>query len=50
MADKDNDGKDLLDLFIHVIDHSNIKAFSLHQLIILYIQGSKTVEEEESEE
>ena len=38
IAAQDNDGKDLLDLCIHVIDHSNIKAFVLHQLTILYIQ------------
>ncbi|MGI6243377.1 MAG: hypothetical protein ACOYJK_07585 [Prevotella sp.] len=30
--------KDLLDLCLDVIYHSNMKAFGLHQLVLLYIQ------------
>ena len=39
--------KELLDLCIDVIYHKDMKAFGLHQLILLYI---KWEEEEESEE
>ncbi len=43
---QENGCKDLLDLCIDVIYHNNMKAFGLHQLILLYIKW----EEEEGEE
>ena len=43
--------KDLLDLCIDVIYHNNMKAFGLHQLILLYIKWeNEKAEEEEKEE
>lgn len=45
--------KDLLDLCIDVIYHNNMKAFGLHQLILLYIKWEneqQTTEEETEEE
>ena len=41
--------KDLLDLCIDVIYHNNMKAFGLHQLILLYIKWEKEMEEEITE-
>lgn len=41
--------KDLLDLCIDVIYHNNMKAFGLHQLILLYIHWSKEQQEVETE-
>ena len=38
--------KDLLDLCIDVIYHNNMKAFGLHQLILLYINWGNEKEEE----
>lgn len=38
---KDSDTKDLLDLCIDVIYHNNMKAFALHQLILLYIKWTR---------
>ncbi len=46
IAAQEADCKDLLDLCIDVIYHKDMKAFGLHQLILLYI---KWEEEEESE-
>lgn len=37
IAAQDNNCKDLLDLCIDVIYHNNMKAFGLHQLVLLYI-------------
>lgn len=37
IAAQDNNCKDLLDLCIDVIYHNNMKAFGLHQLVMLYI-------------
>ncbi|MGL4851097.1 MAG: hypothetical protein ACRC3Z_00360 [Phocaeicola sp.] len=48
IASEEENSKELLDLCIDVIYHNNMKAFGLHQLILLYIQKLK--EEEESEE
>ena len=36
-----NDCKDLLDLCLNVIYHDNMKAFGLHQLIMLYINWER---------
>ena len=48
IAVQDDDRKDLLDLCIDVIYHKDMKAFGLHQLILLYIKWEE--EGEESEE
>ena len=37
--------KDLLDLCIDVIYHNNMKAFGLHQLILLYIKWNDEKQE-----
>ncbi len=37
IASDEQNCKDLLDLCIDVIYHNNMKAFGLHQLILLYI-------------
>ena len=37
----ENDCKDLLDLCLNVIYHDNMKAFGLHQLIMLYINWER---------
>ena len=42
--------KDLLDLCIDVIYHNNMKAFGLHQLILLYIKWEKEMEANKAEE
>ena len=44
--------KDLLDLCIDVIYHNNMKAFGLHQLILLYIkwENEQQTTEEETED
>ena len=44
-ADEQN-CKELLDLCIDVIYHNNMKAFGLHQLILLYIKWDKEKEDE----
>lgn len=46
IASQEDDRKDLLDLCIDVIYHNDMKAFGLHQLILLHIKW----EEEKSEE
>ena len=38
IASQESDSKDLLDLCIDVIYHRDMKAFGLHQLIMLYIK------------
>ena len=50
IASQEEDSKDLLDLFIDVIYHNNMKAFGLQQLIKLYLVwfNSQEAEEEES--
>lgn len=40
--------KDLLDLCLDVIYNNNMKAFGLHQLVLLYIQWERESDEEES--
>ena len=41
--------RSLLDLCIDVIYHNNMKAFGLHQLILLYIQWEKEKNKDEEE-
>ncbi len=50
IASQEEDSKDLLDLCIDVIYHTNMKAFGLQQLIQLYLQWLGTREEENDEE
>lgn len=45
----EENSKDLLDLCIDVIYHNNMKAFGLHQLILLYIKWEREKEEKEDE-
>lgn len=47
IASQETDCKDLLDLCIDVIYHRDMKAFGLHQLIILYL---KWMEEQDAPE
>lgn len=44
IASAEGNCKDLLDLCIDVIYHNNMKAFGLHQLILLYIKWEKEQE------
>ena len=41
IGSSENDCKDLLDLCLNVIYHDNMKAFGLHQLIMLYINWER---------
>ena len=45
---ENGNNKELLDLCIDVIYHNNMKAFGLHQLILLYIRWEKEKSEEEA--
>lgn len=45
----EGNNKDLLDLCIDVIYHNNMKAFGLHQLILLYIRWKKEKEGDSAE-
>ena len=49
IASQEEDSKELLDLCIDVIYHNNMKAFGLHQLILLYIQWEKEKNKDEEE-
>ena len=49
IASAEGNCKDLLDLCIDVIYHNNMKAFGLHQLILLYIKWEKDMVEEITE-
>lgn len=49
IASQEEDSKELLDLCIDVIYHSNMKAFGLQQLIKLYLTWFASQEEEEEE-
>lgn len=42
--------KELLDLCIDVIYHNNMKAFGLHQLILLYIKWENEKEDDEDDD
>ncbi|MCI5581147.1 MAG: hypothetical protein MR387_07615 [Phocaeicola plebeius] len=44
IASSEANSKDLLDLCIDVIYHNNMKAFGLHQLILLYIDWQQRKE------
>lgn len=44
IASMEENSKDLLDLCIDVIYHNNMKAFGLHQLILLYINWKRDKE------
>ena len=46
IASMEDNSKDLLDLCIDVIYHNNMKAFGLHQLILLYINWKRDKETE----
>lgn len=50
IASMEENSKDLLDLCIDVIYHNNMKAFGLHQLILLYIKWEREKEEKEDNE
>ena len=50
IASQEEDSKDLLDLYIDVIYHNNMKAFGLQQLIKLYLTWLSSPEAEEEEE
>ena len=50
IASSENDCKDLLDLCIDVIYHTNMKAFGLFQLIQLYIKWEREQSEDTEEE
>ena len=45
IASDEQNCKDLLDLCIDVIYHNNMKAFGLHQLVLLYIRWEKEQQE-----
>lgn len=47
IASQEEDSKELLDLCIDVIYHSNMKAFGLQQLIKLYLTWFANQEDEE---
>ena len=49
IASAEGDCKDLLDLCIDVIYHNNMKAFGLHQLILLYIRWEKEENQKQQE-
>jgi hypothetical protein len=49
IAGEEGNCKDLLDLCIDVIYHNNMKAFGLHQLILLYIRWEREKEEKEAQ-
>lgn len=50
IASAEGNCKELLDLCIDVIYHNNMKAFGLHQLILLYIRWEKENQEIKEEE
>ena len=45
ISSMEGNSKDLLDLCIDVIYHNNMKAFGLHQLIMLYIKWEEEKED-----
>ena len=49
IASAEGNCKELLDLCIDVIYHNNMKAFGLHQLILLYIRWEKENQEVKEE-
>ena len=49
IASAEGNCKELLDLCIDVIYHNNMKAFGLHQLILLYIKWENEQKEAQTE-
>ncbi|MBP3373303.1 MAG: hypothetical protein J6L60_02050 [Bacteroidaceae bacterium] len=47
LLESNHNDADLVDLCSNVIFHKNMKAFGLHQLILLYIEWEKTQHEGE---
>lgn len=47
LLESNHNDADLVDLCSNVIFHKNMKAFGLHQLILLYIEWEKTQHEDE---
>lgn len=50
LSSLEGDTKDLLDLCLDVIYHNNMKAFGLHQLVLLYIDWKKNRQEENDDQ
>lgn len=50
LSSLEGDIKDLLDLCLDVIYHNNMKAFGLHQLVLLYIDWEKNRQEENDDQ
>lgn len=50
LSSLEGDTKDLLDLCLDVIYHNNMKAFGLHQLVLLYIDWEKNRQEENDDQ
>ena len=50
ISSSEGECKELLDLCIDVIYHNNMKAFGLHQLILLYIKWESEKEDDEDDE
>ncbi len=46
LLDSNHEDAELVDLCGNVLFHKNMKAFGLHQLILLYIEWEKTSSEE----
>ena len=49
ITSQDGNNKELLDLCIDVIYHNNMKAFGLHQLILLYVDWDQEQENKEKD-
>ena len=49
ITSEEGNNKELLDLCIDVIYHNNMKAFGLHQLILLYISWEKEKNQDDEE-
>ena len=49
IASAEGNCKELLDLCIDVVYHNNMKAFGLHQLILLYIKWENELKETQTE-
>ena len=50
ISSSEGECKELLDLCIDVIYHNNMKAFGLHQLILLYIKWESEKEDDEDDD
>ncbi|WP_334167757.1 hypothetical protein [Phocaeicola paurosaccharolyticus] len=50
ISSSEGECKELLDLCIDVIYHNNMKAFGLHQLILLYIKWENEKEDDEDDD